>query len=290
MASDTLRIKIRVGRSAGRFDAADSRASEFFANEVAKEALGATRDSNFVRLKSLEGELTKAVNTELANAVRYAADRMIGQKSHGIQPKVFHIEPSEDDVSLTATGIGRHLRIPRFGGVNQVTWHPLSAKTRQVKEQNKHNFFLHTGTLRRFLKRNAHSIASATGGVKFEMLRDDRYKYITRKTDYIRIGTLRMTFLPRVHRGFLPGLHNGNVGSFDPTMRFEALLRLPMNAWQKLRGPEVRGFRRPEWHRPLLQPVFTYWTLFRLPRRVSVVLNRIITQRQFGVDTNYRGI
>lgn len=289
MASDEIKISIRVGRSAGRFNAGDSRASSFFADEVAKEALGSTVDSNYVRLRDLEGRLTRSVNAELTNAVRYATDRMIGQLSPVGGTKTFHIEPSGQGVGLTSLGIGRPIRQPGFSGAHSVEWGPLSPRTRKAKSKNKNNFFLHTGSLKQVLRRNAASIAAATGGVKFEVLKGDRYRPIDRKTDFIRIARLRMTFLPRIHRGFLPGLHSGNVGSFDRTMRFEAMLGLPTNAWEKLRGPQRAGFARPEWHRPLLQPVFTYWTLFRLPNRVASVLDRILTTptRGFG---NYRGI
>ena len=91
MAKDTVAMTIRVGRSSGWFRAQDSRASEFFADKVAEEALGSTRADRMVDAHKLQAQITKSVQSELEKAVRFAADKMIGTRSVLGHTTHFHI-------------------------------------------------------------------------------------------------------------------------------------------------------------------------------------------------------
>ena len=289
MAKDTVAMTIRVGRSSGWFRAQDSRASEFFADKVAEEALGSTRADRMVDAHKLQAQITKSVQSELEKAVRFAADKMIGTRSVLGHTTHFHIgrHVPGGDVGLSRSDF---VIPPReFGQQSPVAWHYITSSTRLRKgsaakppNPNAHNFFINTGELRRYLKAHAASIVQGTGVIRFQVLRDGEYRPLTRKTTMVRLGTLRVTFLPRVYKNFLPGLHTGSLASFDPSARFEAMVIDNQDIYKKLVGPKKNGFQRPEWHRPLLQPVFTYWTLFRLPQRVSTVLDRALRNTAVG--------
>lgn len=292
-----LQMMIRVGRSAGRFDAKDSRASQFVADTLAETVVNGTRANVRVDFARLQKTLESAVNSELANAVRYASNNLIGLETargvgrDGVPPVrniyIAGVSQAEAAEGMRPTmGVSRARVFPagspfrNSGSHHVLQWHGLTGRTIRAKTQNKLKHFLHTGALRQVLRQNARSIAAGTGAVKVEYLAANG-KWSARARSLqgkkVPVGKLRLTFLPRIHRSVLPGLHSGSLTSVDRSMRFEAMLGLPDDAWEKLRGPKAKsGFQRPEWHRPLLQPVFTYWTLFRLPARVEQVLNRIL--------------
>lgn len=299
MPPSKLQMHIRVGRSHGTFNAADSKASNFFVNALEHESVAVTRSDRVVELKALEGRLRSAIEGELAEGVRYATQYMMGQTSGNSQDpdKTFRIYGDKEtgDASLSSRGRGRlMLKTPGMNTTGAVRWANLTWSTRRRKRQNKNKFFVHTGELQRSLTSMARSIINKTGVVRYQLVEARADGGVVSSNRKIRqkiipIGKLRITFLPNIYRGDLPGLASGNVTAFDPAMRFEKRVGISGEILQKLQGANKNGFQKPEWHRPLLQPVLTYWTLFRLPRRVGTAMNEILTVANRS-NKNYRGI
>jgi hypothetical protein len=136
----------------------------------------------------------------------------------------------------------------------------LALKTIKAKKKNKHKIFLHQGPLRTYLRNNAARLIARTGKVKVRVLNDVK-KLGDRATVY---GSLEITMAPNVYPGTLPALKSGNWTDHSTSMAFERFLKITDRNIEKLRGKKV--------HRPLLQPMFAYWYLHRVPQAVSAAI------------------
>lgn len=281
-----LNINIRVGRSSGKFNASDSRASKVLVDAIAQQVAEEERLRLLVNVKTLKERLSAALENELLSAFQYLSQNLIGQSSPDIAStmdgyKSFSIRTNGDESSIyNRKQAGMNFaNLSKFPGAkNFIRWKVLTRRTVKEKRANNNKFFLHTGSLRRTLASSfARSWVKGTGVVSMSVQEDDTYRRMKASDKRLPVAKLRMTLLPRVFRGDLPGLSSGRISDFNPNMGFEKRLGINGTILEKLAGVQrVGNTSKPEWHRPLLQPVITYWTLFRLPRRAAQIFDDIL--------------
>lgn len=286
MAKNQILIKFRIGKNSGSKDATGSGAAQAITDAVANLTGNLAKDRVKVNLRSLNSRLLKTIETEYALGVKYAADNMMGQISDGARDKVFGFNNT-----------GFNTDIPRFKSFSaktanfttgSVVWAPLSRNTvrRKIADglsiDRARRYYRHTGALRAELLSKAREMVKRTGIVRITFNDTGRFTPVKDRKAVIPVGRLRITLLPKTPRSALPGLITGDLGDVNKTMAFERSLGLSDDAIMKLRGPMSRGYNLA--NRPLLQPVFTYWSLFRIPNRIAAALDATIHNATVGND------
>ena len=301
MADNRVSMTVRVGGSTKKFPSEISRGSEYLAERLYDEAVALGRNNSLVHLIGLDRRLNVAVAGSLLEGMRYATVNLIGQRSppaHEYETdgrfKTLYFDQSTREASgatfrMSSRPQGRVISAKQFkvAGAQELHWRNLSHRTRKMKTPaNKDKFFVNTGALKAGLRSMAKSIVNATGVVKVHYLDENNRArpigYFTRVINTnskvsgkrltvtkVPLGRLRISFLPNIPAGMLPGLRSGQLGQHDKSMKFEKKVGISGDLLEKLRGPQIPGQDR---HRALLQPVFTFWTLFHLPRRVAKTL------------------
>ena len=266
--SSDLLVSFAIGRNVARYNASDTKGAQQLSNAIEYGAVELARKNTLVDVKRLTERLKQTVETAYTEAVRFAASRMMGRTSRrawGKDPDpVILLSPSD-------TG-------DRGKGTYLAEWRPLSR--RQIKEQggptaSTGKFFVHTGKLRTEMMGMARQMVKNTGVIKVQIKdhEKDTFRSPLRSTKTVPVADLRITLMPKIYPSQLPGLLTGDVDSFTPKMSFEKALGLSDDAITKLRGPVIPG--QPDlYHRPLLQPVFTYWTLYRIPNIIQDAFTR----------------
>lgn len=169
------------------------------------------------------------------------------------------------------------------GGVD---WDPLTPSTVYAKRKAGHQesaskMFIFTGDLKRELTQANREMVKKTGVVKVTSIdnRDAKGRFAklddTRKR--VKLGSLRIRLLPNISRSSLPGISSGTWSEDTGTMAFEKKLGLSPETVKKLSGKGSRDDATFE-KRPLLQPVFTFYTLFRAPMIISQVMSQTLQQ------------
>lgn len=273
MARPTLEVTFQLGRSVGKYDATKTDGSRQLVDEIAAAMGGEVAHRVKLRLTQMTKQLYKAVSDELAYAIREAATSMVGTQSRGGY--------MDRERSINVTGIPI-----RVFGDTVAMWRPLSKRTHVEQEKfgNKPaRFFSRTGALRMALLGLARQMVKRTGVVKVDV-RDaaGSFRRIRASDRVIPVADVRIRLLPNIFPNQLPGLRTGSVADFNPNLSFEKALGLSDEMIEKLRGPFGGN---PMYHRPLLQPIFTYWVLNRIPNRVANIINRNIQ-----VSSGRRGI
>lgn len=259
-----LKLNVRIGNRSATFDANQARAADFIAGVTMDEMLSELRDSTNFQLNKLAKNLPKLVENSYIGAVQYAAKSMIGLKSpRGIDNRKQGVRVMDPD--------GEGLEIAH--------WQSLSPRT--IREQNEiHNtkgpgeFFNRSGALRMDLLSMARRLVLATGVVKVTyngQLRDVRGRFTSPAASLkkVALGDFHIRLMPNINPATLPGLRTTNLTDHDPSLTFERKLGFSPAALRKLKGAGKGEFLIPGTHRPLMQPVFTYWTLNRIPRVIA---------------------
>lgn len=272
MSKAPILISFQIGRSSGKFNASQSAASAQIAEAIGYEAIQMARRETKIDVVKISARLRQVVETAYTEAVRYAARRMIGRTTYaawGTEKNANRTKPvdifiGDSDDSFFAA-----------------SWYPLSS--RQIKKQRqttgetggKGKFFLDTGALKSELLSLARSMVKKTGVVKISVKDADTglFRRPLKSTKVVPVADLKLTLMPNVYPSQIPGTRTGVVSDHNMNMSFEKSLGLSEEAIKKLRGPIIPG-RESLYHRPLLQPVFTYWTLYRIPGLVAEALNR----------------
>lgn len=309
MADRKTYITVRVGRAPPKKFAADEKSNtgtDYLVNALAEEALIVTQRGMVANLKKLRERLHKAVRSELTMAMKYAIGNMIGiQSPQTGSSLIFNLLQQSNNVVLSPSL--RMRRIKRPSG--NVRWQALSSNTVRRKfgsreehtRSNARNFYVASGRLRNWLRDHTAALVEGTGVVSVDFKAE---KTLIKKgkpiPDEVPIADLTLRFMPRIPATMMPGLAAGNLSAFDPNLAFERRLGISGRNWEKLRGKtgwsapdegtgrrtrvpiKTGGQIRTEFHRPLLQPVFTYWTMFRMPRRIASVLTRNIFAPERG--------
>ncbi|CCV12938.1 hypothetical protein [Mesorhizobium sp. STM 4661] len=273
-------IKFRIGKNSGSRDASGTGAAEAITNAVADESGRLARERTLINLKGLNGRLQRVIETEYAQGVKYAAENMMGQMSVATAPKVFSFADAGFNARSVANTKRFQMQTQPFAR-GQITWAPLHRSTIRRKIEGglsidrAKRFYRNTGRLRQELLSKAREMVKRTGVVKITFNDSGRFAPVKNRNAIIPVGRLRITLLPRTPRSALPGLLSGNLGDTNNNMSFEKSLGMSEDAITKLRGPMNGTYNLA--NRPLLQPVFTYWSLFRIPNKIAAALDASIT-------------
>ena len=291
MAKGDIFVTFQIGRNSGRFDASKTDGSKQVSKAIARKFVELGQEHMRIMVNEFTKSIKKVIEDSYTEAVRYAANNMIGRASRGT-PKT----NGRDSTFVVTIG----------GDLNQLpvaNWRQLSK--RQVLKQNGGKpgigkYFLDTGHLRSYLLRFARNMVKNTGVVKVQVRGEDGVSWtnpgktltsiplarsdkvvaedgtISKK---IPVSNVRLTILPNIYPSRLPGVKTGNVRDHDKSMGFETALGLSPDIVAKLRGPVIPG--QPDiYHRPLLQPVFTYWTLYKIPGLIRDDLSAHLLDRE----------
>lgn len=261
-----FRIQINISRNR----ASTVQIREALEERVMEAAVDSAQRTLMVRMDGLEAKLRKAVENSYVQAINYAANSMIGTLSPYAQDRrVFMPIPID---SKPIPGIPDH-----------VVWKPLTQATRvrklnylhKIKRTNRDQsrgavkFFVHTGNLRRQLKRFAHNYVRHTGLLQLFVRTEKGNIRASRRRGNMPVGSLRMRIMPRVP---LLALNPENSES----MRLEQVMGIPNygenSTFNKLAGRKT--------HRPLLQPVMTFWTAYYIPNEITKALESALDIRE----------
>jgi hypothetical protein len=285
-----VQVSFRVGRHSGKFDAANSAGMNSFMASLDLEVQEQAAKAVSVDVNQLQSRLDRLVRLSLQRAVNHARLNIVGLVSaHGsnrspTQIYFDNVDSFEGNQAVPRGGVRYTQRNKqRLRGVEKMEWPALAGSTRVKKMKaglsatNARRHFLFTGALRGELGDLARSITNHTGTVSVSYKTNPgakRFNYVRgrgRRTP-VTIGQVRLTFLPQVPLSRLPGLMSGRVTDTDPKLRFERNLGLSSSALEKLEGPKHGAAV----HRPLLQPIITYWMLYRTPVLVQDAILRSI--------------
>lgn len=255
-----FRIQINISRNR----APTVQIRQALEERVMEVAVESTQRTLMVRMDGLEARLRKAVEDSYTQAINYAANSMIGTLSPYAQDKRVYMPIPLD--SRPIPGVPDH-----------VIWKPLTQATRvrklnylhRIKRTNRDQsrgavkFFVHTGRLRQQLKRFARNYARHTGLLQLFVRTEKGNIRASRRRGTMPVGALRMRVMPRVP---LTALNPEN----SDMMRLEQVMGIPNygenSAFNKLAGRKT--------HRPLLQPVMTFWTAYYIP---NVITNALVS-------------
>lgn len=273
MAKHPLLMTFALGRNTAKVNAENSYAVDLVANALGEMSVEYARRETKLNLTAITKRLKQTVETAYTEAVRYAARNMMGRRS----PRAWGEDP--DPIEIRADiGAGRGTR------ELLAEWRPLSIQ--QIRKQTGDptakygKFFIDTGGLKSELLGMARQMVKKTGSIKVQVRDADTgaWRKPLKSTKIIPVADLKLTLLPNVYPSHLPGLRSGQSDDHNNNMKFERSLGLSEEAITKLRGPMI-GRDKGLYHRPLLQPVFTYWTLYRIPAIVQEALNRGLVGR-----------
>lgn len=286
-----VQVSFRLGRHSGKFDANNTAGMDSFMASLDVDVQERAARAVSVDVAELQARLDKIVRLSLQRAVNHARLNIIGLvSSHGSNqsPTQIYFDNVDDSVSgnqaVPRGGVRYTQRNgKRLKGVEKMEWPALRGSTRVKKMKaglsatNARRHFLFTGALRGELGDLAKTITQRTGTVSVAYKTNPKATRFTYQRGRgqrapVTIGQVRLTFLPQVPLGRLPGLVTGRVTDTDPKLRFERNLGLSRESLEKLEGPK---YGAPT-HRPLLQPIITYWMLYRTPILVQDAILRLI--------------
>ncbi|KQS84257.1 hypothetical protein [Rhizobium sp. Leaf383] len=251
-----------------------------------------------VDVPRLQRVLDTRIRNSLGQAVMFAAMNMVGVKSNTTMDKNTRAAPTRVLFNMGSDrGLGGEGDLPLINpsaGLTQVfgsqgfelQWQALSRRTIMKKSaggkatkgttprEQATKFFVHTGSLQKEIKALAQNVVDRTGTVKIFYAKSATAKSlrVVNNQRRIRVGRLQLRFMPKVPIRTLKGFLTEDPATTDPSMAFEKSLGLSPDALMKLQG--VEGYQRP-----LLQPVFSYWMLTRIPRLVGTAISNAIRSR-----------
>ncbi|WP_454287257.1 hypothetical protein [Rhizobium arsenicireducens] len=278
-------MTFKVGNHSGVAKGSMEEGAFEFAEALGKDLADRAQENTSVDVVALQKRLDSRVSRSINEALNFASKTMVGTKSSqssGDRGSPTQVWFNWDERDLPAVNPNAYRRDEMEGRRGSISWQALHYRTIQKKryavkplsrrstaEASRH--FIHTGKLKTELVSLASNIVQKTGTVKIGYIKTQakRYNIYRGHASRLKMGKLQLTFLPRMAVRYLPGVKNNDVSDFDPSMLFERSLGISNSSLDKLRG-------RGETHRPLLQPVFTYWVLNRIPRLVAGTINRTI--------------
>ena len=278
-----VKIHFKVGnlRNARGLDLEEG--LEQFAESLGTELIDRAAENSTVDTRILQTMLSQRVTRSIEEAMNFASKTMVGSKSfvggsgdRGPPSKIYF---NWDERDLPAINPNAYTR-EGMGRSGMITWQALHWRTIKRKRNvgrfgkkstdEARRFFIHTGELKAELLTLAKNITNKTGTVSIQYRKNaKRFNPYRGQNRRLIVGQLQITFLPGVGVKQLPGVRSGDVSDYDPRMLFERSLRLSSGALAKLAG-------KSSVHRPMLQPIFTYWMLNRIPRLVAGTIQRSI--------------
>jgi hypothetical protein len=287
MAGVKVTFKVGNRRGVGNKDVF---AQESFVEAMEEEA-GRSLSSGFqVDVPRLQRVLDTRISASLKQAVTFAAMNMMGVKSQmadnkGVSTKILFNLGEE-------RGLEGEGELPIFNASKSLTkalpfsaeleWQALARATIIKKSGGKigraadqaRKYFIHTGSLQKEIRALAKDVVARTGTVKVYYAKGETTKSlrVMQNQSRVRVGQLQLRFLPKIPIRTLPGFLKERPDHTDPTVAFERTLGLSKDTLTKLQGVQ-------DHHRPLLQPVFSYWMLTRIPRLVGAAISNSIRTR-----------
>lgn len=291
-----VRISFKLGNQRGYARASAEGGLNAFVNGLEDIAMNQVVDAVAVDVHALQTRLNRAVVRSMREAINYARLNIMGtMSSSGSQRSAtqiyFELTGREDGQEPLPRSSASYIRMHQahLRGVDKIEWEPLSTKTRLSKmksglsRNDALRHYVHTGSLRKELGGLATAITRTTGTVRVGYIRNKAKNFSTyaARQRVVKVGQLQLTFLPNVPLGYLPGLRSGDVTTTDRLNRFERMLPLSKDAKNKLMGWSPKEDSAPprQVHRPLLQPITTYWLLTKTPNLVQTAISRSLLGR-----------
>ena len=288
------RLSFRIGSEQASSDSFDQNFSDKLESAIIGQIITRVPAVRVVDRDKLESRLKRVIEQEYRRGIMYGVNNMFGRISpnelragevmHTNRPIVFgslgdNSTANNLDMDLFPDRKGPSLRRP----TGRLEWKPLSRHTvkRKFAARGKdasafreaRKIYEDTGRLKRWISRYALAIVRKTGVVKVRLnVKQERVRGRFVKQKKVPLGNLLITLMPSVPKGLLPGLASGNFGQVDPNMGFESRVISNSDVMKKLRGSE----RRPDTHRPFLQPIFTYWTQYYVPARIALQIRKFL--------------
>lgn len=257
-----LKLNIRIGRNYRTIDAESPLATRFITDEIIGEIGEAVSERVKINLSTLQKTLRFRIEQAYVSAVHFAAKNMIGRTNRLGQKQIEITDPDGEGITLA-----------RWNQLAPRTIHEQRA-IRNTKDSGK--FFSQTGALKAELLQMARTMVKRTGVVRVLYRNRGKFAKITSQTKSVPLADFTITLMPSINRASLPGLISGRSDDHDTQLTFERKLGLSPQAIRKLKGAGRGDFIIPGTHRPLLQPVFTYWTLNRIPRTIAAAITSSI--------------
>lgn len=282
----SVKVSFQVGNRSGVARGTGETGLDTFMEGLGE--IGAERiiEATEVDVRALQARLDRSVARSLQRAVTHARMNIVGTVSASgsqVAPTQIYFETADTESGMEALPkagafYGR-MAAKRLRGVDKIEWAPLSTRTRLAKmksglgRNDALRHYVHTGALRKDLGNLAKNITSTTGTVRVDYIKNKAKKFSRYKSQQARVqmGQLRLTFLPGVPLNQMPGLRSGDPRDFDSTARFEKRLNISAESKKKLAGWQGGGRTV---HRPLLQPILTYWMMNKTPTLVADALAR----------------
>lgn len=279
-----VKVSFRLGRRSIK-DIDASEGIDQFVEALGIETTDRAATVNRVDIQALQAKLNGRVERSLTAAVNFAAKSVAGTKSHVSTtgrgaPTQIYFDWAEPELPLVNPSQGR---VQGLSSPDVIYWDALSRKTILKKSNTKRNgpvagsgatprerarqYFVHTGALQAELLQLAKTITQKTGTVRVGYIKNSAkdFNIYRGKARHLKVGRLQLVFLPKLSISNLPGAHTAEASIYDPNVLFERSLGISRPSLTKLKG--VEGY-----HRPLLQPIFTWWTLNRIPRIVATTI------------------
>ena len=252
-----LKLQITIGKGSVLIDGKSPRLAQMVGDAIIQDIGQKVIDRATVNLSVLAKALPKLVENAYVEAVQYAANSLIGRAS----PRGADNRNDGYDVMIA--------------NQNVANWKALAPRT--IREQNiirgtksSGKFFSQTGSLKKEILSFARNYVKRTGVVRVTTRNaKGQFTKITSDMKFVKFGNFNIRLLPNIARPDLPGISSGRIRDHDQSMGFERKIGMSSTAIRKLRGAGKGDFIIPGTHRPLMQPVFTYWTRFRIPTLIS---------------------
>jgi len=264
------KLRIRLG---------DKDSAEKIADDILQEILDQARHSKKVDRKALTAPLRTAIREGYVQGVNWAIKNMIGVTA----PRGIGTEKQFNSFGTTISKDEGGIAPPR----GPLMWETLANSTLNRKMESGKSykdaasFFVDTGKLRSKLQRMVRGMVNNTGVVAIRSderrvkelnTKTGRLRIVRQRRDKVALDDITITLLPRVPLTLLPGIQARHFGVTDPDQGFEQLLISDPEVLEKLKGPG--GGHAAQ--RPLLQPIFTYWTLYQIPNAIQKTIRKVL--------------
>lgn len=256
---------------------------QLLSNALVSEAEEFVREATPGQIRELQASIKNNATTEAAR-IFTTMSRIIDSRNSKLSPAggelftITGLRTSDLEASYGRTSFEDRRRLgdplAEAGYQGSVPWRRLSLSWTKQKSQrwpeNTNKFFKATGRLQGLLDKGGRGyVESWFGGIQVEAPsveapRKGRKAELKGRTV---LGKLEVYIFPRISPLLLPGLASRNWTNVDKTAALEKRVITTVSTKQKLAG-------QPAYHRPFLQPILQFWVLYRIPRAISMTVNK----------------
>lgn len=285
-----VKVSFRIGNRSGVGDG-DKYGIEELMDALGEEIGRKALNNVAVDVHALKTRLDSRISRSIEGAMNFAVMNMVGLPSNTSNEG--RAEPTKiffnfDDKELPAINPSKG-QLEGYERPFSIEWQALGKRTIRKKAIRAGNrvgfdkglearrFFVDTSSLKNELQQLAKNITTKTGTVRIGYIKNQAQKFNPHRSNQkqVKAGQLQLAFLPQLPLRTLPGLQAGDPGEIDESMRFERALGISPDSLKKLKGID-------KYHRPMLQPIFTYWALSRIPRIVAGTISRALVTPKAG--------